>query len=141
MLGYWRDPEATSRVIVDGWLHTGDIACVDREGYLRIVDRSKDIIISGGENISSLEVENALYAHPAVLEAAVVGVPDARWGEIPKAFIVLKDASVPVTIEEITAHCKSLLAGFKVPRRVEFVTELPKSGTGKIMKSALRAKE
>jgi len=138
MAGYWHDQEETARVVVDGWLHTGDMATVDEEGYLKIVDRKKDIIVSGGENISSLEVENVLYAHPFVLEAAVVGNPDEHWGEVVKAFVVLKPGTPPVSAQEITDFCKTRLAGFKVPRRVELVPALPKSGTGKIMKSLLR---
>ena len=138
MTGYWHDEEETARVVVDGWLRTGDMATVDEEGYLKIVDRKKDIIVSGGENISSLEVENVLYTHPAVLEAAVVGDPDEHWGEVAKAFVVLKPNVPPVSAQEIKDFCRTRLAGFKVPRRVEFVTALPKSGTGKIMKSLLK---
>ncbi len=139
MKGYWKDPEETARVIVDGWFHTGDMAVWDDEGYVMIVDRKKDIIISGGENISSVEVENALYQHPAVLEAAVIAVPDQYWGEVPHAIVVPKP-DVQVTAEEILQHCRGLLASFKVPKSVEFVDSLPKTGTGKILKAVLREK-
>lgn len=138
MLGYWRDPEATAMAIRDGWLYTGDVATVDSEGYIKIVDRKKDIIISGGENISSIEVETAIYAHPSVLEAAVVGYPDDQWGEIVKAFVVLKPNASPVPAEELIAFCRERMARFKVPRMVEYVETLPKSGTGKILKQVLK---
>ncbi len=137
MAGYYRDPEATAAVIRDGWFHTGDMAVVNAEGYITIVDRQKDIIISGGENISSVEIENALYAHSAVFECAVIGIPDERWGETPKALVVLKPGQT-LTAEDLLAHCRRHLAGFKIPSSVEFRDSLPKTGTGKIMKSALR---
>lgn len=140
MLGYWRDPEATAKAIRDGWLYTGDVATVDPEGYVKIVDRKKDIIISGGENISSIEVENVIYAHPSVLEAAVVGYPDVKWGEITKAFVVLKPGALPVTAEEMIEFCRERMARFKVPRLIEYLPALPKSGTGKIMKQVLKIK-
>lgn len=138
MLGYWRDPEATANAIRDGWLHTGDVATVDPEGYVKIVDRKKDIIISGGENISSIEVETAIYAHPSVFEAAVVGYPDDQWGEIVKAFVVLKPDAPPVPAEELIEFCRERIARFKAPRLVEYLPSLPKSGTGKIMKQVLK---
>ena len=119
-------------------MHTGDLAEVDDEGYIFIVDRGKDMIISGGENVYSVEVENALYAHPAVLEAAVIGVPDEQWGERVHAVVVPKPAA-DVTAEEVVAHCHGLIAGYKCPRSVEFKDELPKSGAGKILKRDLRA--
>lgn len=137
MKGYWRDPEATNRVLADGWLHTGDMATVDEENYILIVDRKKDIIISGGENISSVEIEDVLHSHPAVLEAAVIGVPDPFWGEVPKALVVLKPGQ-RVTEEEVVDYCRGRLAGFKIPKSVDFLESLPKTGTGKIMKSQLR---
>jgi fatty-acyl-CoA synthase len=137
MDGYYRDPEATAAVIRDGWFHTGDMAVVDSEGYVTIVDRQKDIIISGGENISSVEIEKVLSAHPAVFECTVLAVPDERWGETPKALIVLKPGQ-KATAEEILTHCRRHLAGFKVPSSVEFRESLPKTGTGKIMKHELR---
>lgn len=137
MAGYWNRPEETAAVIRDGWFHTGDMAVWDAENYLLIVDRQKDLIISGGENISSVEIEKVLYLHPAVLECAVVAVPDDRWGEVPKALVVLKEGA-RATAEEILAHCGGHLAGFKVPKSVEFVESLPKSGTGKVLKREIR---
>lgn len=134
---YLNDPEGTQQALRGGWFHTGDLATLDPEGYLRIVDRKKDIIISGGENISSAEVEGALYAHPAVLECAVIAVPDAHWGEVPKALVVLKLGSA-VSAEELIAFCRGRLAPFKVPKSVEFRSEFPKAGTGKILKAQLR---
>ncbi len=139
MDGYFRDPAATAQAIRDGWFHTGDIASVDPEGYVDIVDRQKDIIISGGENISSVEVENALVAHPAVYECAVLAVPDAQWGEVPKALVVLKPGAA-ATADEVIRFCRERLAHFKVPKSVEFLDALPKSGTGKILKAELREK-
>jgi len=137
MDGYYRDPEATAAVIRDGWFHTGDMAVVDAEGYVTIVDRKKDIIISGGENISSVEIEKVLAAHPAVYECTVLAVPDERWGETPKALVVLKPGRSG-TAEEILTYCRRHLAGFKVPSSVEFRETLPKTGSGKIMKHVLR---
>jgi fatty-acyl-CoA synthase len=137
MDGYFRDPEGTAAVITGGWLHTGDMAIWDPEGYIQIVDRKKDIIISGGENISSIEVEHALAAHPAVAEAAVVGAPDNTWGEIPVAFVVLKPG-VECSQKELHEFAAKRLAKFKMPRIFEFMTEpLPKGGTGKILKREL----
>jgi fatty-acyl-CoA synthase len=136
MKGYLKNPNATEAAFVGGFFHSGDLAVVYPDGYLKIKDRSKDVIISGGENISSIEVEDVLYRHPAVLAAAVVAKPDAKWGETPCAFIELK-ANTSSSAEEIIAHCKQYLAGFKVPRAVVF-GELPKTSTGKIQKFALR---
>ncbi len=137
MDGYWNDPAETRHVIEDGWFRTGDMAVWDEEGYLLIVDRRKDIIISGGENISSLEIEKVLAAHPAVYESAVVGIPDEQWGEAPKAFVVLKpDATATET--ELKDFVRGRLAGFKTPKFVEFLDSLPKGATGKILKRALR---
>ena len=136
MKGYLKNPAATDEAFRGGWFHTGDLAVQYPDGYVKIKDRSKDIIISGGENISSIEVEDVLYRHPDVLAAAVVAKPDARWGETPCAFVELKDGAV-TTAQEIVAHCKSHLAGFKVPRAVVF-GELPKTSTGKIQKFELR---
>ncbi|AMO24702.1 acyl-CoA synthetase [Ramlibacter solisilvae] len=136
MKGYLKNAKATQEAFEGGWFHTGDLAVQYPDGYIKIKDRSKDIIISGGENISSIEVEDALYRHPAVLAAAVVAKPDPKWGETPCAFIELK-AGASVTAEEIVAHCKKHLAGFKVPRAVVF-GELPKTSTGKIQKFELR---
>jgi fatty-acyl-CoA synthase len=137
MDGYYKDPEATNAAIRDGWFHTGDMATMDEHGYALIKDRSKDIIISGGENISSVEIENALYAHPAVFECAVVSAPDEKWGEIPVALVVLKPNTTAST-DDLLNHCKQNLAGFKVPKRIEFRDQLPKGGTGKILKAELR---
>lgn len=136
MKGYLKNPTATEAAFAGGWFHTGDLGVVYPDGYVKIKDRSKDIIISGGENISSIEVEDALYRHPAVLAAAVVAKPDARWGETPCAFVELRSGTT-ATAEEIVAHCKTLLAGFKVPKTVIF-GELPKTATGKIQKFELR---
>ena len=139
MEGYLKDPQATAGAIRGGWFHTGDLATLDGEGYLNIVDRKKDIIISGGENISSVEVENALCAHPAVYECAVVAVPDARWGEVPKALVVLKPGT-DATDQELIQFCRQRLAHFKAPKSVEFLDALPRSGTGKVLKAELRAR-
>jgi fatty-acyl-CoA synthase len=137
MAGYWRRPEETADALRDGWLRTGDLATVDREGYVTIVDRRKDIIVSGGENISSVQVEKALCAHPGVLEAAVVAMPDHKWGEVPRAFVVVRRGA-SVGEHELIEWVRGRLAHFKAPKRVDFLPELPKSGTGKIMKAALR---
>ncbi len=139
MAGYWRQPEETARAIRDGWFYTGDMATIDEDGYITIVDRKKDIIISGGENIASIEIEKALYAHPAVYECAVIAVPDEKWGEVPKALVVPKEG-FNVTAEELIEHCRARLAPFKVPKSVEFYSSLPKGGTGKILKRELREK-
>jgi long-chain acyl-CoA synthetase len=140
MKGYWRMPEATAAAINDGWMHTGDLATIDDENFIYIVDRAKDMIISGGENVYSVEVENALYTHPAVLEAAVIGIPDAAWGEAVHAVVVCKPG-MSATSDELIAHTHSLIAGYKVPRSIEFLPEpLPKSGAGKILKRNLREK-
>jgi fatty-acyl-CoA synthase len=135
--GYWRDPEATAAAIRDGWFHTGDIGRVDEDGYLFILDRKKDLIISGGENIASPEVERVLYEHPAVLECAVVGRPDDRWGEVPVAFVVLKPGS-SVEVADLLAHCAEKLARFKVPKDVQLLEELPRNPSGKVLKRVLR---
>jgi fatty-acyl-CoA synthase len=136
MKGYLKNPQTTEEAFAGGWFHTGDLAVIYPDGYIKIKDRSKDVIISGGENISSIEVEDVLYRHPDVLAAAVVAKPDARWGETPCAFVELK-AGATVTAADIVAHCKKHLAGFKVPRAVVF-GELPKTSTGKIQKFELR---
>ncbi len=140
MDGYYKEPEGTAAVMTGAWLHTGDMAVWDEENYIHIVDRKKDIIISGGENISSIEVEKAIFAHPAVFECAVVAAPDATWGEIPVAFVVLKPGQ-KLTQEELCAFLRERIAKFKMPRAVEFVEgALPKTGTGKIVKRELREK-
>jgi fatty-acyl-CoA synthase len=137
MDGYYRDPDATSVTIRDGWLHTGDMAVIDEAGYVLIKDRAKDVIIRGGENISSVDVENAIASHPAVLECAVVAAPDERFGEAPVAFVVPKPG-MSLTTTELRRHCREHLARFKVPREFIFRDELPKGGTGKILKAELR---
>jgi len=135
--GYWRMPRETAAAIRDGWLHTGDLAVIDAEGYVNIVDRKKDMILTGGENVYSTEVENVLYMHPDVLEAAVIGVPDERWGEAVKACVVPKPGARP-DAQAIIAFCKERLAHYKAPKSVDFLSDLPKTGSGKITKKALR---
>jgi fatty-acyl-CoA synthase len=137
MAGYYCDPEGTAQAIRHGWFHTGDAAVVHPDGYLEIRDRLKDVIISGGENISSVEVEGVLLRHPAVQEVAVVGVPHEKWGEAPHAFVVLQ-AGARVTEAELRQFARDHLAHFKVPAGFTFVTELPKTATGKIQKFVLR---
>ena len=137
MDGYYRDPEATAATITDGWLRTGDMATIDEQGYVTIRDRSKDVIIRGGENISSVDVENALAAHPAILECAVVAAPDEKFGEAPVAVVVLKPGA-SASSKELRAFCRERLARFKVPRDFVFRDALPKGGTGKILKAELR---
>ncbi len=137
MKGYLKNPAGTAKAFQDGWFHTGDLAVMHPDGYVEIKDRAKDIIISGGENISSKEVEDVLYRHPLVLEAAVVAQPDDHWGEVPCAFISLKDDSPAVSEQDILAFCRNGMAGYKVPRRVIF-GPLPKTSTGKIRKNILR---
>jgi acyl-CoA synthetase (AMP-forming)/AMP-acid ligase II len=138
MQGYWRKPEETAEALRGGWMHTGDGAYMDDEGYIYIVDRIKDMIISGGENVYSAEVENAVSQHPAVAACAVIGVPDAEWGERVHAVIVLRPGA-SATPEEIREHAKGLIAGYKSPRTAEFVDALPLSGAGKVLKRELRA--
>jgi acyl-CoA synthetase (AMP-forming)/AMP-acid ligase II len=135
--GYWRDPDATARAFAGGWFHTGDIGVRDEDGYLFIVDRVKDMIVSGGENIAGSEVERVLYEHPAVLEVAVVGRPDERWGEVPVAFVVLRPGA-EASAEDLVGHCTGQLAKFKVPKDVVFVEALPRNPSGKVLKRELR---
>jgi fatty-acyl-CoA synthase len=135
--GYWRQPEATAEAIVDGWFHTGDLGVQDASGSIHLVDRKKDVIISGGENISSPEIEDALYQHPAVLECAVIGVPHEKWGETPKALVVLRPGQA-IGEAELLAFCRERLAHFKCPSSIEFVAELPRTATGKLQKFRLR---
>jgi fatty-acyl-CoA synthase len=139
MAGYWRQPEATNAVIVDGWFHTGDMATIDKEGMIEIVDRKKDLIISGGENVSSIEVEGMLYKHPAVLEAACIAIPHEQWGETIAAIVVLKPG-MAATESEIIEFCRANMAHFKCPKAVSFVDQLPRTATGKIQKNLLREK-
>ncbi len=137
--GYWKAPVETAKSIKDGWLYTGDLATIDAEGYVTIVDRKKDMILTGGENVYSTEVENALYLHPAVLECAVIAVPDRKWGEAVKAVVVLKRGR-QASEADIIRFCKDRLAHFKAPKSVEFMAALPKTGSGKILKKELRDK-
>jgi fatty-acyl-CoA synthase len=136
MKGYLRNPKATEEAFAGGWYHTGDLAVITPDGYVKIRDRSKDIIISGGENISSIEVEDVLYRHPAVMDAAVVARPDEKWGETPCAFVALRDGA-SVTEAELIAFCRERLAHYKAPRSVVF-GPIPKTSTGKIQKNLLR---
>ncbi|HUO19367.1 MAG TPA: acyl-CoA synthetase [Steroidobacteraceae bacterium] len=136
MKGYLKNPEATAQAFAGGWFHTGDLGVLDSDHYVKIRDRSKDVIISGGENISSLEVEDALYRHPAVLACAVVACPDPKWGESPLAYVELRSGAT-ASAQELIVHCRDLLAGYKVPREVRF-EEIPKTATGKIQKFLLR---
>jgi fatty-acyl-CoA synthase len=137
MEGYFKQPEETAKALRGGWFHTGDLAVVHADGYIEIVDRAKDVINSGGENISSVEVEAMLYEHPAVLEAAVIGVPDSKWGEVPKALVVLKPGQ-HLEEHQLIDFCRSRMAHFKAPKSVEYIAALPKTATGKIQKFALR---
>ncbi|MGQ0846294.1 MAG: AMP-binding protein [Sporichthyaceae bacterium] len=134
--GYWELPEETARAQADNWFHTGDGGYLDEEGYLVIADRKKDVIITGGENVSSIEVEDALTSHPAVSEVAVIGIPDEKWGELVTALVVL--GNTPATADELIAHCRTRLAGYKCPKRIDFVEELARTATGKLQKFKLR---
>jgi acyl-CoA synthetase (AMP-forming)/AMP-acid ligase II len=135
--GYWRDPDATEAAFTGGWFHTGDIGVLDDEGYLYIVDRVKDMIVSGGENIAGSEVERVLYEHDDVLEAAVVARPDARWGEVPVAFVVLRPKAT-ASSDELIERCRRQLARFKVPKEIVFLDVLPRNPSGKVLKRELR---
>jgi acyl-CoA synthetase (AMP-forming)/AMP-acid ligase II len=135
--GYWENPEATADALEGGWFHTGDGGSVDDEGYVVISDRRKDVIITGGENVSSIEVEDCLFSHPAVAEVAVIGVPSEKWGETIKALVVLADGAT-VGEADLIAHCKQRLAGYKAPTSVEFRESIPRTATGKIQKYKLR---
>jgi fatty-acyl-CoA synthase len=135
--GYWRRPDATAEAIREGWLYTGDLATVDRHGFVEIRDRKKDMILSGGENVYSIEVENALYSHPEVLEAAAFGRPDPKWGERVCAAVVLREGA-NVDAQALLEHCRAGLAGFKLPREIEFHARLPRTGSGKLAKRLLR---
>ncbi len=137
--GYWRDPEATAKAFAGGWFHTGDIGVLDDDGYLYIVDRLKDMIVSGGENIASSEVERVLYEHEAVVEVAVIGRTDERWGEVPVAYVVRAESST-ATAGELIDHCRGQLAKFKVPKDVLFIDELPRNPSGKVLKRELRTR-
>jgi acyl-CoA synthetase (AMP-forming)/AMP-acid ligase II len=139
MLGYWNKPEETAAALRDGWMYTGDGGYMDERGYIFIADRIKDMIISGGENVYSTEVEGAVASHPAIAQVAVIGVPDADWGERVHAVISLVPGA-ELTIEELRDHCRSQIAGYKCPRSLDVVTEFPISGAGKILKRELRAR-
>jgi acyl-CoA synthetase (AMP-forming)/AMP-acid ligase II len=134
--GYWELPEETAIAQADNWFHTGDGGYLDEEGYLNIADRKKDVIISGGENVSSIEVEDALMSHPAVREVAVIGIPDDKWGELVTALVVAGEDGA--TAEELIAYCRTRLAGYKCPKRVDFVDSLARTATGKLQKFKLR---
>jgi fatty-acyl-CoA synthase len=138
--GYWRDEEATRRTIRDGWLHTGDVGVLDEDGFLYIVDRLKDLVISGGENIASSEVERVVYEHEAVLEVAVVGSPHPRWNEVPVAYVVVRPGA-ELTADELGAHCRERLAKYKTPKGFRFIDELPRNPSGKVLKRELRERE
>jgi fatty-acyl-CoA synthase len=137
LAGYWQNPDATAEALEDDWFHTGDGGTLDEEGYLTISDRKKDVIITGGENVSSIEVEDVVFSHPAVAEVAVIGVPDEKWGELVTAIVVVA-GDQQVTPEEIIAHCRGRIAGYKIPKRVEFRDALARTATGKIQKFKLR---
>jgi acyl-CoA synthetase (AMP-forming)/AMP-acid ligase II len=139
MTGYWNDPEKTAETMRNGWLHSGDMATLDERGYLTIVDRKKDLIISGGANISSREVEEIIYWHPAVREASVVGKPDEEWGEVPHAFVSLHPGQ-RISTDELVAFCRERLSGYKCPRTIDILEELPKNALGKILKTELRSR-
>ncbi len=137
MGGYWNKPDATAAAMHDGWYRTGDLGYLDERSFLYLVDRAKDMIVSGGENVYSTEVEEVLYRHPAVQEAAVFGIPDARWGEAVHAVVVAREE---VAEADLLGHCRGAIADYKVPKRIELTTEpLPKSGAGKVLKRELRA--
>ncbi|MGO9779857.1 MAG: AMP-binding protein, partial [Streptosporangiaceae bacterium] len=140
MAGYYLDPEATAEAFRGGWFHSGDLGVMHPDGYVELRDRAKDIVISGGENISTIEVEQALMSHPAVLEVAVVGVPDDKWGERPKAYVVLRPGAT-ATPQDLMAHVRTKIAGYKAPRDIDITVELPKTPTGKIQKYLLREPE
>jgi len=136
MTGYWNLPDATAEAIVDGWLYTGDVATMDTEGFVTIVDRAKDMLISGGENVYPAEIEDVLLGHPAITDAAVIGVPSATWGESPLAVVVVSDDTV--SAEDVMAHTRGRLAPYKTVKKVAFVTEIPRNPSGKILKRELR---
>jgi acyl-CoA synthetase (AMP-forming)/AMP-acid ligase II len=137
MLGYWNRPQATRDTIKDGWLYTGDLGYVDPEGFLYIVDRKKDMLVSGGENVYPAEIERVINELPSVAEASVIGIPDEKWGEVPKAFVVALPGNT-LTAEDVAAHCRSKLAGYKVPKQIEFLDQLPRTPSGKVLKRKLR---
>jgi fatty-acyl-CoA synthase len=135
--GYWENPDATAEALDGGWFHTGDGGSVDDGGYLTISDRKKDVIITGGENVSSIEVEDAVFSHPAVAEVAVIGIPDDKWGELVTALVVVAEGE-QVGEADIISHCRGKIAGYKIPKKVEFRDAIPRTATGKIQKFKLR---
>jgi len=137
MQGYWHLPEASAQVVQNGWFHTGDVGYVDEDGYLFVRDRVKDMIVSGGENIYPAEIENLLHSHPDIVDVAVIGIPDARWGESVKAIVVCRPGA-STNAEELIAFVRPHIAAYKVPRSVEFVATLPRNASGKILKRELR---
>ena len=137
MVGYWNLPEATRNTMVDGWIHSGDLGYMDKDGYLYVIDRLKDMIVSGGENVYPAEIEKVILLMEGIVETSVIGIVDEKWGEVPKAFIVSKDAAAP-SDEEIIQFCRKKLAGFKIPRHIERIAELPKNPSGKVLKKRLR---
>jgi acyl-CoA synthetase (AMP-forming)/AMP-acid ligase II len=137
MRGYWNQPEATAQALRGGWMHTGDAATMDEEGYVYIQDRVKDMIVSGGENVYPREIEDVLFQHPAVADAAVIGIPDERWGETVKAVVVLREGA-SASEHELVDFCEGRLAGFKRPRSVDFIAALPRNPSGKVLKRELR---
>jgi fatty-acyl-CoA synthase len=140
MVGYFGDPQATANAFRGGWLHSGDLGVQHSDGYVELRDRAKDIIISGGENISTVEIEHAIEMHPAVSEVAVIGVPDEKWGERPKAFVV-RQPGTEINETELIGYLQAHMARFKVPKAIEFVEDLPRTSTGKTQKFELREKE
>jgi fatty-acyl-CoA synthase len=140
MAGYFEDPEGTEKAFAGGWFHSGDLGVMHPDGYIEVRDRAKDVVVSGGENISTIEVEQALSSHPAVLEATVIGVPDEKWGEVPKAFVVLRQGE-QAEQDELIKHVKTKIARYKAPKVVEVIDELPKTSTGKVQKFELRERE
>jgi acyl-CoA synthetase (AMP-forming)/AMP-acid ligase II len=139
MSGYWRNPEATTEALRNGWMHTGDLAFRDADGYLHLVDRRHDKIVTGGENVFPSEIEDVLLRHPAIAEAAVIGVPDATWGEAVAAVLVTRPGTA-TSRDEVIAHCRASLAGYKVPKQLRFdVSPLPRTATGKLLRRELRA--
>jgi fatty-acyl-CoA synthase len=137
MIGYYKDDAATEAAFAGGWFHTGDLGVMHPDGYIQLKDRAKDIIISGGENISTIEVEQALASHPEVLDVAVIGVPDEKWGETPVAYVIRASGST-LDSQTLAAHARTQLAGFKVPKTIHFPQDLPRTSTGKVQKNVLR---
>jgi acyl-CoA synthetase (AMP-forming)/AMP-acid ligase II len=140
MLGYWKMPDETAEVLTDGWFRTGDVGRIDEHGYLFIEDRLKDVIVSGGENISSKEIESVLIEHPAISDVAVVGIPDSRFGEAALGCVVVAAGASTPSLDDLVSFCRQKLGGYKIPRRFVFVPDLPRNATGKVLKRELRSK-